>query len=276
MPIFRFPRNRAVMPFKQRGILGFKFSSDRQKGVTTEDANVDRRTTQTTKQTQKDTQKTTGTAQQEVTQLPQEVQDILVNLIKAQAGQLTPGEGGGPATGGELANVAQQLLERAEGAESALNSQNAATLSEARRKGSQEIGRGVTELATAAGSSQNSFVQQSGLEAQTQLESSLAALNANLNIEARNTASKEFVDAANLFGQSAQAGGQSTGSLANLVQQLRGGTTVTTDETQQNVTGESTLDSQQKLQEIVKALTVGTSKTKSKGFSIFGSAGKQG
>ncbi len=265
----KFPRN-FTSRFLQRGIFDLGFSSEDQEQEQRSTTNVDRQSTQTTKSKQTQKQQTDATTESKTMALSQDVQDVLEQLIISQAENLGADGSSASATSNDVAAVAQQLLQRAETAEAELSTQNAAVLTQARSAGTKQIDRSVTELAAGVGASgkMNSYVAQTGQEAKVQLEESLAALESQMNVAARGTATQEFGQAAGLLAGGSQAKAQEQQVLSTLVAQLKGATTTQTGQSSQNVSGETELNSLQKLNEIVEALTNSKTEAEKSGFSL--------
>ena len=199
--------------------------------------------------------------QQTVTQLDQETQDILRNLIQ----QLSGSAGGGTildpsilqATDENL-DFASFLTERAVGTESVLNSSTDAIVTEARRQGENALEIQGTQLATGAGSNLNSIVQAAQAQGRADLETQLAGLRGSLGIEARAAGSQDLATAFGARSEAARGGadisiaGQTAGTdqLAQLVEALTGGTTETVGAT----SAVGTTSEQQTLEQLVAAI----------------------
>jgi len=161
----------------------------------------------------------TGTQTQDVTTLDAATQELLAALTQQIGGVV--GEGG----------LQQTLTERAQTAGEAFDP--APIIARARTGAERDIGRRETALASEAGSSLNSLVQQLGLEGRLETEEMLAGLTQQLGIQARQAETGEIASAA--------AGG--TEALSQLVAALKGATTTgqtaSTQATEQATVSES-------------------------------------
>jgi len=118
---------------------------------------------------------TSATQQQQTTQnLSPEVQALITSLI----GSTAEAGGGGGASADEARTVAQQLLQRAGQTQEFVDTRKAAVLSEAERKGQQQVNAVQTQTARASGSTFNTLAQQAGQQAQNELNIDLASLKA--------------------------------------------------------------------------------------------------
>lgn len=128
---------------------------------------------------------------------------------------------------------AGELSSRSKGAEEALQAQFAPILSEARRSGEKNIAGSVSRLAGAVGGGLDSGVAAVEAEANAELESRLAALNSELNINARGVETDERTKAITALLAGAESGGQLSnlsstsgiGNIAEISSLLRGATT---------------------------------------------------
>lgn len=128
------------------------------------------------------TGKETGTAQttSELSSLINTLQQQDVSTLDAGTQQLlqTLLQSAGDAD--QLSALQGAFTSKALTAEEDLNASNAAILDAARLQTDRDVGRAKTTLARGAGSSQNSLVQQLGLEATTDAEVQLRGLEASL------------------------------------------------------------------------------------------------
>lgn len=252
------------MPSRQLGLfgLGGLFSG---KKKTKSEQRTERTTTATV--TEDRERGLTGTEQQlaEVRLLDADVKDALSGLVGALIGAQQ--EGGAAQN---IGNVAQLLLERGVGAEEAIGANTEAIINEARRIGERELLSTRTRLAQAAGgTTANTFVAGATAEGRAALESQLAALRAQLGIQARGIETEELSNVAQLFSTGAAASAAESNALAQLLNILRGATQQT------QVTGTRTEDERvlatQNIVEILNELIRGKTTTKDKP-SLFSSA----
>ena len=225
------------------GLFGISFG--KKKSSTRQETNQRRQSEQQTQIEKRSNEQ--AQQRQSVSTLAPEVQNVLQQLITAQAG-------GAAQQGAQVGELASMLLQRAQGVDTVFNPEP--IIAEARRRGENEITRAVTNLAQQAGSSQNSFVQQVGIQGQNELESQLAALEQELGLRGRQAATAEIATAL-------QA--PATG-LVPLVQALKGAQTI--GETTTTATAQEQINSIERLTEIIRALTNATTKGKSSGFNL--------
>jgi len=257
----------AGSPSSQRGILDLGFSKKKEKSVSQQQTEATRDSTKRT-----ESEKTADTQEQQT----QEQQRTLFSLeVQQQLEQqlLTfLGTGGNETVAGasaaELASLGDFLRERASGAEAAIGEQTGALLANARREGQRELGRLQTGLARAAGSGQNSVVQLATQEAANDLQVQLAGLEAQLNLNARNTATSEFDQVIKTLSAAPAAAAQGTNELVQLASVLRGATETVTGTTERQATAQESLTANETLNEIIKSLTTGASSSKRSGFSL--------
>lgn len=228
--MFSFSRSRRANRGKQRGIFGFDFGFEDTDVKTNQETEREREVRESARRERSLQAQEEETRERVTTLLPGEIQTLLNQLITAGAGA---GDISASATGGEVADLGRQLTDRAAGAEAAIAQDVEAIVSEARRSGERDITRTITDLSQQAGSSQNSFVQQVGLEAGNELESRLAALQGELSIRGRSAATEEFRQALTALTSAPTAGATSSNALVQLVNALRGAsaTEETTGET---------------------------------------------
>lgn len=124
------------------------------------------------------------------------------------------------------------LSSRALEADDVLGGKSDAIIESARRSGSREIVAGQTRLSKAAGSSQNSLVEQIGLEAQVDLDTELAALENSLFTQNRQIATDELQGA---------LGGE-VGNISSIANILKGAQQ-TTQQEQSQTTGQTSTGS---------------------------------
>lgn len=154
----------------------------------------------------------------------------------------------------DQSDLTNLLLQRAQAADAAFSAEP--IIAEARRRGTNEIERAATMLAQQAGSAQNSFVQLMAQQSQADLESQLAALAQQLNLQGRQAATSEIAGAL-----SAPAA-----SITPLVQLLKGAETV--GDTSTVVNSQQRLDTLQMLRELVTNLTTQRQKSRGLDFNI--------
>lgn len=236
-----------LFPVVRLGLFNFGFSDAEQETTTTRSGNQRETSSQTQTSTRRGTQESTGL--ETLTQLPTEVQAALTSLALSLAQD----------TGGEVSNLAAELNRRAGGADQALQDSIQRIVADRENAGRREIDQQVARLAASTGSSQNSFVQQVGFQANEDLQKSLAGIQGQLEIEARKQATNEFATA--LSGQSSQQT-----DLINVVNALRGATTT------RETTGTQTNDETQKvladLSRVLNSTSTGVSETEKSGFSF--------
>ncbi len=256
--IFHFHKllyNSIIFEIKLYGGIGFSLARSRTTGRKSERTSGERSGTSVTQATQEQENRQTGTTrktgEQESVQkgttvsrgkarneTGQELTSVLSNLDEATQTNVKEliDAIGSPE---QLNAIISALGGRALNADNALAGKTNAIVSEARASGGREIGKAQTRLAKGAGSTQNSLVQQIGLEAQVDLESKLGALTSSLEVQNRQIATGELQGAAQIQGQ----------GVTSLVNALKGATQVT--EQQQTTTQLSETEQvQQALQEL--------------------------
>lgn len=244
-------------PRFQRGVLSFGFSDESTESTTQQNLEGTRRVNKNVR-SDRDLEEET---KQTTRLLSQELQDVLENL----AITLTESTAGAASGGRQISDIATLLFDRAIGAQDELTEQNQAIIGEARRKGTKAVERLETDLAQAAGGrTSNKFVQLASAEGFSELESQLAALEAELGIEARNIQSQEFGQAIQAFATGAGTEATTSNAIAQIVQVLRGATQVTT--------GERVLSEKERelssLVEKINQVVTGFSESDTSGFSI--------
>ena len=134
-----------------------------------------------------------------------------------------------------IAKIAETLATRAGGAEAAINAENAAVIAKAKRDADLRVQRIQTDLAMqAGGSSGNSYVAGATAEAQVGEQVDLAALEANLRLQARNTGTEELSGAVTAYNNASTSKSNDINALAQLLSVLKGAKAV--DTTKQNST----------------------------------------
>lgn len=254
---------------RQRGIFGSLFGGTKNKQKSETDAKREATTTSERDAT-KQQQGTTTTAGEQRTQLLEDPIRQAANTLVLSLVEQAVGPDGSQA---DIARIAKVLEDRANEAEAAQKSANVATLAAARREGERQVTRLNTDLATAAGGSTlNSFVAGATAEATAQLETSLAALEADLGIQARNLGTQEMMMAVEAFKAAQVAGSGDANAISQLIGVLRGANSTTTTNETQNIDVTETLNEQavETLNEIVKELTKGTAKENKSLFSQIG------
>lgn len=156
----------------------------------------------------------------------------------------------------DIKAISGSLSERALNADKALAGNTQAALDVAERRGKRSIGQSQTSLSKAAGSTQNSLVQQIGLEADTNLQVELAGLESTLNAANRRQSTEELQGA--LAGQ--------TSSITDVANILKGATQQTTQQTNTTKLSSALQDllqtsSSTEVQDLLSEL-LGTSKSK--------------
>ena len=216
------------------------FSSDTVKSTTTSNATKDvKSTSQTTgKSSQSQQQK------QLQTSLDAKTQQTLSDLISGLGvGSFTASKD----TTNQLLSVIDQIR---------TGSNVAPVVEAARVKGERQIGQNTTQLAQSVGSSQNSLVQQLNLQAQNDLTTQLAGLQAGLQGQNLNTAAGLLQGATT----------QQQAPLLQLVSLLKGATTSgSTTASSETNTLQNTLATL-----LEKVTSTSSSKAKKSGFSLGG------
>jgi len=220
------------------------------------------KTESTTEQTSQVDSSKTGETQQTVTSLDQETQDLLAQLIQSAGGTIGT-------TSGELTDLANQLITRGGETEQVLQENINAIIAESRRSGEQEIGQLQTSLATAAGSTQNTFVAGATAEAQADLEAQLAAQQGELNIAARQAGGEDLATAFSALAQVPGAQVQETANVTALVDALKGATT-----TGETISSEELTSLENVLQDILSK-TKGTAQAEGTQIGLGASTGNQ-
>lgn len=239
---------------RQRGIIGFSFGFGSDKTETTQTSQQD---VELEKETLLESEKeTTGlettTALQTTELFSPEVAAQLENVLAS----LTSGEGASATT--QLQELAALLGQQALTVEDELNATNAAILASAEAEGVKAIGQATTALSTAAGSSQNTLVQQQSLELQNDLTTQLAALDAELQKENKGVATEQFGQVLAALSAASAAGTADIGAITAIGDLLKGGTAVVTGETETATSEQEILSTIETLSEIIKSLTTGT------------------
>lgn len=242
---------------KQFGFLDFLFdqggSEQKQKTKTTTDKTVD-----VTTQQQGST--STEQASQSTTELLSgDVQDLLTNVLETIA---TAG-GADKTTQQQLSDISQQLFDRALGAQEAVDLRSEAIITQARRQGTKQLERLITDLSQQAGGSakSNTFVASAAGEGIADLETNLAALESQLGLQGRQLQTEEFKVAIESLLGGSRAGATDAGAIANIANVLRGATSTTTaTTTQEQQTQEEEI---RNLIEHVDSLMKGTASTES-------------
>lgn len=243
---------RYLFPAMKLGLFDFGFSSSKQKTSQTQSGTSNETSTQSSTSTGSGTRTSDTTGLEVLTQLPEEIQAVLTTLAVNLA-QDAGADGS--------ANLSAELARRAEGADVALQDAIQRIVAAREDTGKREIASQVAQLASSTGSSQNSFVQQVGLQANQDLQTALAGVQGQLEIEGRKQATNEF--AAALSGRAS-----GTTDLVNIVNALRG---ATTQRTTTGATTEQTDEQQQVLTDLsrlVNSTTTGSSTGKKSGFSL--------
>ena len=270
----RFPRSPFRPGRRQRGILDFGFgSSDTETSGTRREEGTRTRTTDQRAERQTDT---TGRQEQEqvTTQLPQEVQDLLVGLIERAAGGT--GEGGEPgvadtATGAEIAQLARDMAERARQGQAEIDDAITAIVAQRDTEGRRQIGQLQTRLAQqVGGSTANAGVFQATARAEGELQGELAAAEGQLRLAGRQITTEELTNAIAGLGAAPAAGGAQSNAVVQLVDALRGATTTQRGTLTSEQRTEDLLTSTERLTEIIDMLVTSqsTSETDSSSFGF--------
>ena len=243
---------RAMFPVLRLGLFDFGLSSKKGKTTQNQTASGTETGTSSTTESGTGTQKAASTGLETLVQLPVELQGALTALA-LQLAKDSKGEGS--------TNLAQVLSQRAEGADVDLQNAINSIISERERIGQRDIDQRVTQLAAAAGSSQNSFVQQVGSQATADLQSSLAGVQGQLEIDARKQTTNEFATALT-------ANSANSTDLTNIVGALRGATQSRETSGSQDVSTTTDSNSLTEIAKVLNSTTTGVSKSKETGFSL--------
>ena len=255
-------------------ILGFSAKKEKaeEKGLSLTKADIEK-TTQTTATGVKEAE-TTGTQREEqvIQLLDDETQALLSGIIQELGGAFD-------ATGGDfsaqLGGIADILTTRAGEAEGAIEEQTSAIIAEARQRAESELGQNITSLAQATGSSQNSLVALLAGQGRADLETQLAGLAAELNIQGRQLATGELESAAGVLQAGATAEGGEVGQIAALTELLRGATAVQTGVTETAQISKEQESFNQLIEELQKISSLTLTKGQTSGTS-FGAKGEFG
>lgn len=239
-------------------IFGLSFGKSKTSSSGSEDSKTNITKDSTATQSKSGTSSTTGSSAQTVSQLDEETQNVLRNLIQ---------QAGGNAEATDLTDFANSLIQRGQATEKALGDNISAIINEARLSGERELQALNTQLATAAGSTQNTFVAGATAQGRADLESKLAAREAELGIAAREAGSRDLLNA---FGALSTGAGQETSNIVNLVNALKGGTTASTGTSAQTTLTDEELKSVEQISQVIDSLikTTGVSSGKQTGISL--------
>jgi hypothetical protein len=245
---------------KQRGIISFGFGGGEEETIFDEEREVKRRRTLDEEEERRRSDRET--------RFDEEIRELfspeMLGLLEGAFGDLI-GEGFGSE---EIEGLAAFLGDRAMRAEEELNKQNAAIIGENRRQGERKIGAQTTAFGTAAGSTQNTLVQQQRGELQNDLELQLAALDAGLRRENRQVATEELKNTLGALMGAVTAKTADVQSVSRLGELLKGGRSVFERR------GETTREEEefgrrsQELDELIESLTRGRSTTERDGFKF--------
>jgi len=219
---------------------------------------------QTQNTSQVGTTNVSGTAQQTGTQQQTAVINLLSGAAKTQLEGVVANLLGGIGAGDQgVSAIVDLLTNRATGAQDQIGAQTAAIVGGARDTGEKKLQQLQTQLAQQAGGSfANTQVVAGTAEGRASLESQLAALEAQLGINARNTQTEEL-------GQLLQAAGAEESQVVPLLNILKGaqqeqvGTLTTAQQTQQQQTQQQNVQTQAETLANVIAQTLGTTQTDS-------------
>lgn len=190
----------------------------------------------------------TGTSAQQASAryLDETTQKTIQDLISSLAGSATIDQGLAQrgAAGAEAAiQQALSLSDRAAGTGAFVENNIAPIISDARRTGERELSALGTGLAQQAGSSLNSLVQTGIGEGRADLESKLAALQADLTLQGRQLESQDANAALaaliSASGSASSASGNVTEQVTQLASILKGATGETVGTGTEQLTGSS-------------------------------------
>jgi len=237
----------------------FSIGGSKEKSKSTSETTGKKTVTESTSGT-KDTSSTLSSEDlKTISALDEDTKNLLTDFLT----QLGDGAG---ADKERITGIIDVLQEKALTAEEDINANTEALIAEARLQGEKELGRSVTQLASATGSSQNSLVSQIANEGAVDLESRLAALGSEFALQARSAQVEELNSLIGAIGQGSAVGAQDVSSIASLASILKGATVTSTGtSTQTGATAETATGSRNAVEDIVSTTK---SKGKSKGSSI--------
>jgi len=161
----------------------------------------------------------------------------------------------------QISGIIDILQEKALTAEEDINANTAALINDARLQGEKALGRSVTSLATATGSSQNSLVSQIANEGAVDLESRLTALGSEFALQARGAEVAELNSLISAIGQKSAVGTQDISGIASLANVLKGASVTSTGaSTQTGTVSETAKTSRTALEDVLS-----TEKSKGRG-----------
>lgn len=175
--------------------------------------------------------------------LDTDTQNILKDLIQ----QLSQNSQNSDIVGG-AGQVVQSLLARASTAGDDLATQTAAILNAARQTGEQALTANTTAAANAAGSALNTFTQGVNAQGRVQLETQLAGVEGQLNLQNRQAVTGEITNALTQLATIPGIAAADTQAILNVVQLLKGATTTATGTTETQASGQTTGQTTQQAQ----------------------------
>ena len=236
---------------KQRGILGLSLFGDESETestqTSTQTATTDRALTSIA------TGEQTGVTTTQL--LSPEVQSALEQLVLNIAGT-----GAEDTNADDISSIAQFLLERAQGAADEIRLSTDAIIADERRIAERELRSIETQIGQSGGgvgAGSSSFVAGATAEGRAALETGLARLSAELDIQARGVETSELVQAIQGFSAGAATQATEASAVASLIQQLRGATATTVSEQ----TSVETQDVNETIDQIVEGLTTAQATT---------------
>lgn len=251
---------RYTANFKGFGIFGFSFGGEDTSttSTTTTEQDIDRKKTTTTDASK--TGKQATDTQQETELLGAEQRAELQQLFSNFAAQL------GVPAGQERQTQEITNLLGAQAQKVASNEEDiSAIIASREKKGTEEIGRQFTQLATGAGSSLNTVVQKQQAEATVDLQSELAATEAEIRLAAESGDTQQLVQILQGVAGAETAGVQQFATIAEL---LKGALAKQTGA--EEVVSEEKAQSSEILEEIANAITkaTGVSESETDSFSL--------
>lgn len=188
--------------------------------------------TETTDQTAQQSQQTQLFDEQTLASLQSLFQQLIGST--GEGGTVLPEELTGVPS--SILDFAGILQNRAIGGEGQFSNDIGAILNEARRRGTNELEAATTRAAEGAGSNLNSIVQGAAAQGRADLESQLAALEADLKFRNRKLSSDELLSAFGALTEGGRVGadislagtGQGVSNIASIGNLLRGAVAETT------------------------------------------------
>ena len=229
--------------------LSFGFSSSDSETETNETQTIRGNTTETENQTE--TQQTSGeqTSQSLSTEVLAAAESLILDMVSGGQASSVIGDQALETLAGGAQTAEQDILANIE-----------PILEAARFEGEKSIQSTNQNAARAAGGSQaNTLVQAATQEAQVDLTTQLAKLEAELGLQARSTQQQELLGVVQ-----AATTDPNVNNITNLINSIKGGQSTTISNS------ESTANLARELEQIINQTitTVGTSETESGGFSF--------